>query len=130
LHFEAAVGRFHAFLRVSGVFGPVLLMGCAARMAPERPAASAADPCETTIIASFFREQGSRPDERFVTDLAHAAAVHLTFLRSIGPHLYVFSVTAPDADPGCREALERLRHDPRVRSVDVDTRRRAHGFSQ
>ena len=127
MHFEAAVRRFHALLRVSGVFGPALLMGCAARAAPQKPAASPADRCETTVIASFFQEQGSPPDERFVTDLAHAAAVHLTFLRSIGANLYVFSMTAPDADPQCHEALERLRHDPRVRSVDVDARRRAHG---
>ncbi len=69
----------------------------------------------------FARDQGSRPGDRYVRQLAHSDGVQLTFLRTIGPGLYLFSLTAPGMD--CRDALERLRHDANVRSVDVDKRR-------
>jgi hypothetical protein len=82
--------------------------------------------CETAIIATFSEDQGSRPDDGFVTDLARSAEVHLTFLRLAGPGLYVFTLSSMDPDPSCREALGRLRHDARVRSVDKDLRRKAH----
>jgi hypothetical protein len=90
------------------------------------PDVSTAEMCETPIIATFSEDQGSRPDDGFVTDLARSADVHLTFLRLAGPGLYVFTLSATDPDPNCREALERLRRDTRVRSVDKDMRRKAH----
>jgi hypothetical protein len=80
------------------------------------------DPCATQVIVAFSTDQGSRPSDRFVSDLAHANAVQLTFLRTIGSGLYLFSLAAPDAD--CGAALERLAHDARVRSVDSNRRRK------
>lgn len=62
-----------------------------------------------------------------MTDLARAAGVQLTFLRTVGPNLYAFSLTDAHADADCATALERLRSGPRVRSVAVDERRRVLG---
>jgi len=87
-----------------------------------QPARSQIGPCATQVIVAFSRDQGNRPSDRFVRDLARADGVRLTFLRTIGLGLYVFSLAAPDSN--CRDALERLRRDARVRSVDVDQRRR------
>jgi hypothetical protein len=83
--------------------------------------------CDARIIMTFNQTLDEAPNDAFVTDLAHAAKAHLTFLRIAGPNLYVFSLVAAEADPGCRNALERLRRDPRIRSVDVDERRKAQG---
>ena len=94
---------------------------------PSAASASAGtEMCETAIITTFFEDPGSPPDDGFVTDLARKAGVHLTFLRLAGPGLYVFSLSAPHPDRSCREALEHLRRDARVRSVDEDARRKAH----
>lgn len=67
------------------------------------------------------------PDETFVSELARATGVQLAFTRAIKPGLYVFSLASAEADPGCREALERLRRDARVRSAEIDARRAPHG---
>ncbi len=83
--------------------------------------------CDARIIVTFNQALDAAPNVAFVTDLAHAAKVHLTFLRIAGPSLYVFSVSAADEDSSCRNVLERLRRDPRIRSVDVDERRKAQG---
>jgi hypothetical protein len=83
--------------------------------------------CDTRIIVTLNQALDGAPNDAFVTDLAHAAKADLTFLRIAGPNLYVFSLTAAEADPSCRNALERLRQDPRIRSVDVDERRKAQG---
>jgi hypothetical protein len=110
----------------AGALGVLLLL--AVPCSPSAASAAAtAEMCETAIIATFFEDPGSRPDDGFVTDLALKAGVHLTFLRLAGPGLYAFSLSAADPDPSYREALERLRRDARVRSVDEDARRKAHG---
>ncbi len=98
-----------------------LLAACAASA---QAGSSQGDPCATRVIVAFSKDQGTRPSDRFVGDLAHADGVRLEFMRTVGPGLYLFSLTAPDVD--CRDALERLRRDGRVRSVDVDERRNIH----
>jgi len=61
-----------------------------------------------------------------VTDLARAVGVQLALIRTVTPGLYVFSLASAESDPGCREALERLRRDARVRSAEIDARRARH----
>lgn len=92
--------------------------------AAETEQAQAAD-CKARIIVGLAQAEPS-PDEKFVTDLAHAAGVQLTFIRTVGRSMYVFSLMSAESDPGCREALERLRRDARVRSVEMDARRARH----
>lgn len=100
---------------------PVLVAcgGCAGLAAHTR--GPQADPCTAQVIVAFSQDQGSRPSDRLVQEVARAEGVRLTFVRTIGPGLYAFSLSAGESD--CRDALERLRRDSRVRSVDVDQRR-------
>lgn len=81
--------------------------------------------CTERIIVTFLQPQGHAPDPALVAHMARDARAQLTFLRTAGPGLYVFRLSAPGSGAGCRGALARLRHDPRIRSVDVDRRRRA-----
>jgi hypothetical protein len=107
---------------MTGMLAPLVLAACAGRGPISVHAGSSqVDPCATQVIIAFFGDQGSRPSDRFVGDVARADSVALKFVRNIGPGLFVFSLTAPD--PNCRAALQRLRRDARVRSVDVDRRR-------
>ena len=104
-----------------------MLAACIGRVAGDASTRAPVDDCRCQIIVSLREDPGGRVDDGFVTDLARVSAVQLTFLRAIGPNLYVFSLVAADSDPSCRGALARLRRDPRVRSVDLDERRRAQG---
>jgi hypothetical protein len=61
-----------------------------------------------------------------VADLARAADVQLTFVSVIARNLYLFALSGSGGDADCRRALERLRQDARVRSVDIDERRQHH----
>jgi len=107
--------------RLAAVSGVLLAaVGCGSIAAQP---SSRADPCAVQVIVAFSKDEGSRPNDRFVRDLAHAARVQLRFLRTVGPDLYVFALATPE--PSCRDALERLERDARVRSVDVDRRRRS-----
>jgi hypothetical protein len=84
--------------------------------------------CGLRVIVAFSQDFQSAPDAAFVRDVARAARVELTYVRSITPALHVFTLAAANAgDPGCEQALARLRSEPRVRSVDIDARRRTQG---
>jgi len=106
------------------VSGVLVLLGCAGLVRPVG-AALEGDTCHSQIIVRLAHGQGSSPDRHFVTQLARATDVHLTFLRALGAGLYSFALSSADRDPGCRRALERLSRDPRVRSAEIDMRRRA-----
>jgi len=66
------------------------------------------------------------PDDSFFKDIAHAAGIELVFVRTIASNVHVFTLSAADGESGCHDAVERLRRDARVRSVDIDTRRQHH----
>lgn len=104
-----------------------LLANCTSqpRAAAETGPAHAAA-CKARIILGLVQAEPP-PDETFVKDLARATGVQLTFIRTVKPGLYVFSLTSAESDSGgCREALERLRRDERVRSAEIDARRAPH----
>jgi len=82
--------------------------------------------CVAQVIVAPVGDWGSPPDQRFVTDLARASDVHLTFLRLAGPNLYVFSLVSEHSDPDCDAALNRLRERRELRFAEMDQRRRAH----
>jgi hypothetical protein len=84
-----------------------------------------ADDCKARIIVRLAQAEPP-PNEIFVTDLARAVGVQLALIRTVTPGLYVFSLASAESDPGCREALERLRRDARVRSAEIDARRARH----
>ena len=56
------------------------------------------------------------------------ADVKLEYVRTTTPTLFVYSLSARRADPGCRSAMSRLRQDSHVRFVELDGRRTVRGF--
>jgi hypothetical protein len=103
----------------------MLLAACAAPV--EGPsdatagASAAAAGCTTQVIVALATPVEGQPDATLVEDLARTAAVNLAYVRSLSTSLHVFELSAQD--PDCGGALDRLRADPRVRSVDEDRRR-------
>jgi hypothetical protein len=106
------------------VLAAIFVAGCI-----HHPAASTSAPgegCQQQIMVTLAGTPDGEPGSKLVTDLAHTAAVELEYLRAVSPGTFVFSLTADGSDSGCRDALERLRHDPRIRSVEVDAPRKTH----
>lgn len=56
--------------------------------------------------------------------------VKLEYLRSSSPTVFVYSLSSRGKDPGCQNALARLRQDSHVRFAEPDGRRTAHGFAE
>jgi hypothetical protein len=121
------MGRLEASSRLGRVTGLLVLTACLGCGGDAAPAAASTQICEQRIIVSFQHDPGRAPDASFVTDLARATRVQLTFLRLAGPNLYVFSLSTSDPDPRCAAAIDRLRKDARIRSVDLDQQRRVQG---
>ena len=59
-----------------------------------------------------------------IEELGHATRTQLSSLSVITPNLVLFEVNVLSGKKDCAAALDRLRRDPRVLSVDPDTRRR------
>jgi hypothetical protein len=102
---------------------PFVLSGCSASGSAMTPAAPT---CSSRVIVTFVQRLERDPDDAFVGSLAAAAGIQLAFLRSAGPGLYVFALADSESDSSCRDSVERLRRDARVRSVEIDARRRPH----
>ncbi len=107
--------------------------GCAAagpaHVSPETTMVQSSAPqtsgCTARVIVGFAQAIQGEPDAALVKDIALAAHVNLSYVRSISPALHVFVLTSgEDSDSGCVGALARLRADSRVRSVDIDARRK------
>jgi len=86
--------------------------------------AAGAQNCDLQVIVSFAQKNQSPAEDRLVKDLARVAGVNLVYLRSVTSELHLFSLSGIGDD--CGKAVERLRGDPRVRSVDIDQRRQHH----
>jgi hypothetical protein len=64
------------------------------------------------------------PDAALLADLSRTSGARLELIRPMTANLNLIALEAQGDDSECKAALERLRGDPRVRSVDVDARRR------
>jgi hypothetical protein len=102
-----------------------MLAACASSNTPAKAGGAHRDPCASQVIITFTQNQGTTPNSELIEQIARAASVQLSYVRTAGPGLYVFSLSTAEADPSCEDALRRLRRDARVRSVDVDAHRRA-----
>jgi hypothetical protein len=106
------------------VIALTLVVFCAGALPRQSVAASGAAPtvrCHTRIILSFAPAKSSAPNDKFVAALARAENVQLKFLNRIAPNLFVLGLSAADSD--CQAAIERLRGNVKVRSVEIDARR-------
>jgi hypothetical protein len=92
--------------------------GCKERVAETAFAPKA----ECSVIARFTTEANSA----LLADLGRMNAVELEPLSAITDDLRVYRLHVVGSDDDCIAAIERLRHDERVRSVDLDARRELH----
>jgi hypothetical protein len=105
-----SMGRTHLLL---------VVLGCAAN-ACAQPRGDAREPtCSVQVIVALQ----SSPDSALVADLGRASGARLELVRAMTSNLHLFSLTAAGPQAECNAAMERLRRDARVRSVDLDQRR-------
>jgi hypothetical protein len=103
----------------------VLLVGAAVACAQQRPldaAGSAPGTCALPVIVAF----ANAPDAALLADLGRGSGVRLDSAASLTTNIYSLTLHADGGDAACRDAVQRLRADPRVRSVDLDERRQIH----
>jgi hypothetical protein len=99
------------------LIGVLLVCGLGADMAQ-------AGACNARIILGLAQAMQPPPSDQWVQNLATANSVELHYLRAITPELYLFRLSAPAAAGGCGAVIARLRLDSRLRSVDLDQRRK------
>jgi hypothetical protein len=99
---------------------PVLLAAAATACAQQGASrASAAASCELPVIVAF----ASPPTDAVLADLGRASGARLEDAASLTTNIYSLTLRADGEEAVCRDAVERLRGDARVRSVDLDERR-------
>lgn len=113
-------------LRPAAALLPALLAACAGAPASGSVAADAAAGCEVRVLLELAAPAEKRPD---LVPLARKAGVELTLEHTVSPTILAARLRSDRDGADCRGALERLRADPQVRSVEIDSRRRAHARS-
>lgn len=97
----------------------LLAVTCACDKAGEGIVLAAEGKCSARVIVSFAAE----PDAAFVQDIERAHALELAPLGAISGDIRAYLLRAAGSEAECRAAIERLRTDERVRSIDPDVRR-------
>jgi hypothetical protein len=122
---ESPLTHVAATNRIRSLIAVLLVCGFAAPVMGAAGADTArAGACKVRIILGLAQAMQPPPSDQWVRDLAAVNGVKLHYLRAITPELYLFRLTAPDADGSCSAAIARLRRDSRLRSVDLDQRRK------
>ncbi len=99
------------------LFASLAVAGCGSNPQVSR----AAGQCSEQIVMSF--NPGVRRTDDLADELADRVKGHLEYLRASSPNLFVYNLTSKAKDPGCTQALARLRMDSRVRFAEPDARR-------
>lgn len=81
--------------------------------------------CILPVVVQFAAGP-ARPGPQTLARIARAHALTLTFIREVGGGLHLYRLGASGDDAACSAALLALRHDPRIQSIDPDSRRQAH----
>lgn len=98
-------------------------LGCAAA-ACVHPRADVAEAAPATCSLRVIVALDTAPDAALLADLSRVSGAHLELIRTMTSNLHLLALEAQGDDSECKAAMERLRGDPRVRSVDVDARRK------
>ena len=99
----------------------IVLSCAAAACAQPHDVAHAAPPdCSVRVIVAL----NDSPTDALLADLSRVSGARLELVRTMTSNLHLLTLEAQGADSECAAAMERLRADPRVRSVDVDERRK------
>lgn len=80
------------------------------------------DDADCSVIARFVTE----PNGALLADLERMNAVEIELLGAITDDLRVYRLHVVGVDDDCMAAIERLRRDERVRSIERDRRRELH----
>lgn len=105
---------------VAAAVGVVLsLAGCHARGVDAALAQNAG--CTARVIVRFTTE----PDGAWFASLGRAYSLELEPVEAITNEIRVYTLRGAGSDD-CVAAIDRLRRDERVRSVDLDARRELH----
>jgi hypothetical protein len=107
--------RLRALPRVALVLLSFATVACA------QPRNDGREPAGCSVQAIVALQEAPVPS--LVAELGRAAGASLELVRSMTTNLHLVSLTAPGAEADCVAAIERLRRDPRVRSVDLDQQR-------
>jgi hypothetical protein len=106
------------------VLAPLTLAACAGPDPHFPRGADLQDRCRSRIIVTFTENLPGEPDGKLTEDLARVAEGSMTYVTSVAPDTFVFTLGTREADPECEDAMERLRRHPRVRAVELDIRMR------
>jgi hypothetical protein len=99
----------------------VLAFAAGACAQPRTDVAEAAPSmCTLHVIVAL----DAAPDAALLADLSRVSGAHLELIRTMTSNLHLLALEAQGDDSECKAAMQRLRGDPRVRSVDVDERRK------
>jgi hypothetical protein len=107
-------------LLLLAALAPLALSACAGH-----PNVSEFDRCNEQITLSLA--PGFGRTDQVIKELSRGADVRLDYLRSASQNLHVYRVSSDGKDPGCVNALARLRQDSRVRFAEPDVRRTTFG---
>ena len=102
-----------------------LLTGCVGQGMPAA-ASQVRDACDTQVIVELADRDSAAVDAAYLKDLGRSARVVLDLQHSLGRKLVVLRLRARDDKGDCAAALGRLRGEPGIRSVDLDTTRQHH----
>lgn len=95
---------------------PAVAAAACAQQAGSRAAGTG---CELPVIVAF----ASTPDDALLADLGRSAGVRLEGATSLTSSIYSLTLRAEGGATACTDAVQKLRADARVRSVDLDERR-------
>lgn len=112
--------------RTTLVLAATMAGSCAVRSANTAAASATHQGCSTAVLVNFIPGIAQPPSPELVSDLALRARVRLEFIRTIWGTLDAFKLSVDGSDPGCGNALQRLRQDARIRSADLDSQRFHH----
>ena len=109
----------------SALFSVPFVAACAINGGNERGASTShAQSAECT--ARVIVRLAPRPTDALLADLQRANALELEPQGEITDDLRVYVLRVAGSDEDCVAAIDRLRRDERVRSVDLDARRQLH----
>ena len=97
----------------------VLLAVAATACAQQAGRRTADAGCELPVIVAF----ASPPNDALLAELGRNAGVRLEGATSLTANIYALTLRADGGATACRDAVQTLRADARVRSVDLDERR-------
>jgi hypothetical protein len=78
--------------------------------------------CSVRVIVRFTAEA----NDTLLADIARTNSLALDPIGAITRDLGVYTLRAAGSDDDCAAAVDRLRRDDRVRSVDIDEQRAIH----